>query len=252
MSVPSPLPLSGDVPAGLGPGGALGAATAKALAKPHAAEAPLNGLLSAYADADASPTTAGEVADAGAVGSSKPVAAEGDEERARSPGLEVDVKAGPVEAAPAEAAPAEAPAEPAEPPAVPDMLQVLGNAEIPEAPALDAKAPEVATKPPDKVSSLLGMFERSFETAQAALPTPPPFDPLAALDLLGPNPFGLLETELPDPPPEAKRRKIDGGKRVYVVRHGEGEHQLKGYVHPKGYGLGPDLTELGAGRAERS
>ena len=150
MSVPSPLPLSGDVPAGLGPGGALGAATAKALAKPHAAEArrrrslvfllrtqtcplvligkdhlfwvvgpkgevlqlrsvrsdnpiwlrppgpsrcfvtpdlrpmcceeaPLNGLLSAYADADASPTTAGEVADAGAVGSSKPVAAEGDE-----------------------------------------------------------------------------------------------------------------------------------------------------------------------------
>ena len=39
MSVPSPLPLSGDVPAGLGPGGALGAATAKALAKPHAAEA---------------------------------------------------------------------------------------------------------------------------------------------------------------------------------------------------------------------
>jgi len=79
-----------------------------------------------------------------------------------------------------------------------------------------------------KVADLLGSFERNLILPVQQAPLVPP--------------------QLP----QQAKRKFDDGKRVLVVRHGEGLHQIKGYVPKEGDLLGPDLTDAGKEQAREA
>eukprot|EP00434_Breviolum_minutum_P026897 symbB.v1.2.023777.t1/scaffold2200.1/size85926/4 len=101
-----------------------------------------------------------------------------------------------------------------------------------ESPAVDAEmsvtvAP-VSSSKLLKVADLLGSFERNLILPVQQAP--------------------LVPSQLP----QQAKRKFDDGKRVLVVRHGEGLHQIKGYVPKEGDLLGPDLTDAGKEQAREA